>query len=70
MPFGLCNAAQTFQRLMDNVFQDLDFLFVYLDDVLVASRSRNEHKKHLQILFDRLEEHGLVIHDKNANLVY
>ena len=37
MPFGLKNAAQTFQRFIDSILQDLDFLFVYLDDILVAS---------------------------------
>ena len=37
MPFGLRNAAQTFQRLMDNIMQELDFIFVYLDDILIAS---------------------------------
>ena len=37
MPFGLKNAAQTFQRFMDSILQDLDFVFVYLDDILVAS---------------------------------
>merc|ERR1739844_461506 len=61
MPFGLKNAAQTFQRLMDSVLQDLDFLFVYLDDILVASRTPEEHKHHLTVLFDRLQAHGLVI---------
>ena len=39
MPFGLKNAAQTFQRLMDSIFQHLDFVFVFLDDILVASKS-------------------------------
>ena len=38
MPFGLKNAAQAFQRLMDRVLIDLPLLFVYLDDVLVASK--------------------------------
>ena len=61
MPFGLKNAAQTFQRLMDSILQDLDFLFVYLDDILVASKSPEEHKRHLVLLFDRLQDHGLVI---------
>ena len=61
MPFGLKNAAQTFQRLMDSVLQDLDFLFVYLDDILVASKAQEEHKQHLLALFDRLQAHGLVI---------
>ena len=36
MPFGLRNAAQTFQRFMHQVTRGLDFVFVYLDDVLVA----------------------------------
>ena len=38
MPFGLKNAAQTFQRLMDRIFKGLPFVLIYLDDVLVASR--------------------------------
>ena len=37
MPFGLKNSAQAFQRLMDGVLRGLDFVFVYLDDILVAS---------------------------------
>jgi hypothetical protein len=43
MPFGLTNAAQTFQRLMDSTFRDLTCTFVYLDDILVASPSDEEH---------------------------
>ena len=66
MPFGLKNAAKSFKRLMDLVLQDLDFLFVYLDDVLVASKDNQEHKKHLSILFDRLEEHSLVVKPKKC----
>ncbi len=61
MPFGLKNAAQAFQRLMDTVCQGLDFVFVYLDDILIFSRSEAEHKIHLRQLFERLQEHGLVI---------
>ena len=40
MPFVLRNAAQTFQRVMDNNFMELDFVFVYLDDLLIARRRR------------------------------
>jgi len=61
MPFGLKNAAQTFQRLMDRVCLGLDFVYVYLDDILVASRSTVEHMVHLRKLFAQLEAHGLVI---------
>ena len=38
MPFGMKNSAQAFQRLMIQVFRDLPFVFIYLDDILVASR--------------------------------
>lgn len=35
LPFGLRSAAQTFQRMMDNIFGDLTFCFIYLDDILI-----------------------------------
>ena len=61
MPFGLKNAAQAFQRMMDRVCHDLSFVFVYLDDILIASGDEEEHARHLNLLFDRLEQHGLVV---------
>jgi len=61
MPFGLKNAAQAFQRLMDTVCRGLDFVFVYLDDILIASSCPAEHKEHLKAIFDRLQQHGLVV---------
>lgn len=60
-PFGLRNAAQAFQRIMDQVGGDLDFIFIYLDDILIASSSEEEHYRHLETLFDRLESYGLVV---------
>ena len=61
MPFGLKNAAQAFQRLMDTVCHDLEFTFVYIDDILVASKDVETHKGHLRLLFQRLRQYGLVI---------
>lgn len=61
MPFGLRNSAQTFQRWMDEICRDLNFVFVYIDDILVASSSEEEHLKHLDILFRRLNDHGIII---------
>lgn len=60
MCFGLRNAAQTFQRLMDSILA-LPYVFVYLDDILVASTSEDEHRFHLEEVFKRLAEHGLTI---------
>ena len=51
MPFGLKNAGSTFQRLMDQIFGDLDFVFVYLDDILISSGTEEEHCRHLQEVF-------------------
>ncbi|XP_065067489.1 uncharacterized protein LOC135693039 [Rhopilema esculentum] len=62
MPFGLRNAAQTFQRFMHQVLRGLDFVFAYIDDLLIASNSEAEHLLHLDILFSRLSDHGIVIH--------
>ena len=60
MPFGLKNAAQAFQRLMDIVCQGLD-IFVYIDDILEASKNAKAHRRYLRLLFQRLREHGLLI---------
>ena len=46
-PFGLRNSGQTFQRFIDHVTRGLDFVFVYLDDLLVTSLDHKTHKKHL-----------------------
>ncbi|XP_061887077.1 uncharacterized protein LOC133638459 isoform X5 [Entelurus aequoreus] len=61
MSFGLKGAAQTFQRLMDSVLCGLNFVFVYLDDILVASPSAEQHQSHLTQVFTRLDEHGLIV---------
>ena len=61
MPFGLKNAAQTFQRLMDSVTSQLSGVFVYLDDVLIASPNRQQHQRDLRQLFSALARFGLVL---------
>jgi hypothetical protein len=58
MSFGLRNAAQPFQRFIDGVLRDLDFCYAYIDDVLVASTSEDEHGQHLRTLFQRFSECG------------
>jgi len=61
MTFGLRNAAQTFQRFIDEVLQGLEFCYAYIDDILIASISEEEHLRHLTILFERLRKYGVVI---------
>lgn len=62
MPFGLRNSAQTFQRFMDNsVLQGLEYIFAYIDDVIVASDDIISHKRHLEEVFRRFDEFGITI---------
>ena len=61
MAFGLCNAPSCFQRLMECVLRGLTWkiALIYLDDVLVYSRTFDAHLEHLRLAFDRFREAGL-----------
>lgn len=61
MPFGLTNAPATFQALMNTIFADErdKFLVVYLDDILVFSRTLEEHLEHLEIVLKKLQDNQL-----------
>ena len=61
MPFSLKNAAQTFQRFMDTLLHDLAFAYCYIDDILIASRSKEEHEEHVRIVLKRLNDAGLTL---------
>ena len=54
MTFGFTNAPATFQRAIDHAFAELNFVVVYLDDVIVASKTEGEHLQHLIAVFERL----------------
>ncbi|KAM1185477.1 hypothetical protein ACFX2G_015084 [Malus domestica] len=61
MPFGLTNAPTTFIRLMNEVLQQyLDrFVIVFIDDILVYSKSKADHIRHLNLVLKKLREHQL-----------
>ena len=61
MPFGLCNAPPTFQRLMLNCLGELNLTYclIYLDDVIIFSKTEEEHLEQMRVVFDRFREHGL-----------
>ena len=67
-PFGLKNAGQDFQRLMDEILGDIPHIFVYLDDILIASTTLEEHLEDLKKVFTILEENGLVVNRKKCVL--
>ena len=61
MPFGLCNAPPSFQRLMQNCLGELNLTYclIYLDDVIIFSQTEEEHLERMCVVFDHLCEHGL-----------
>lgn len=61
MCFGLRNAAQIFQRLINDILCGLDFIFVHIDDVLIASHSDDEHEKYIQTVFERFQKYGIAM---------
>ncbi|GFT73745.1 pro-Pol polyprotein [Trichonephila clavipes] len=68
MSFGLRNAPSTFQRFINEVLFGLEFVFPYLDDILVASETEEEHKTHLKLVFDLLQKHGLRVNISKSTL--
>ena len=67
-PFGLKNAGQDFQRLMDRILGDVPHTFVYLDDILIYSETKEQHMEDLKRVFKILEENGLVVNRKKCIL--
>ena len=69
MPFGLCNAPPTFQRLMLNCLGELNLTYclIYLDDVIIFSRTE-EHLERTHVVFDRLGEHGLKLKPSKCDM--
>ena len=61
MPFRLCNALPTFQRLMLNCLGKLNLTYclIYLDDVIIFSQTEEEHLEQMRVVFDQFCEHGL-----------
>ena len=68
MPFGLRNAAQTFQRFMDEILRGLEFCYVYVDDLLITSKDSTSHMDHLRQVFEHLNQFGIVINAQKSVL--
>jgi transposase InsO family protein len=58
-PFGFKNIPQDFQRIISKIFADYPFVFIYIDDIIVASDSFEDHVKHVKKVFEVLNEFNL-----------
>lgn len=67
MPFGLSNAPRTFQRSMNALFGKLSYVKVYLDDILVHSKTEEEHCEHLETVLNTFKNEGIAINFNKSN---
>ena len=72
MPYGLCNAPATFQRLMQNCLGELNLTYalIYLDDVIVFSWTEEDHLMGLRAVFERFREHGLKLKPSKCHFLW
>ena len=72
MPYRLCNAPAMFQCLMQNCLGELNLTYtlIYLDDVIVYSKTEEEHLVHLHAMLERFMEHGLKLKPSKCNFFH
>ena len=66
IPFELCIAPGTFQRCIDTIFKkELGKLVLpYLDDIIIYSKTLEEHEKHLEVIFKKVKAAGIILNKK------
>ena len=71
MPFGLCNASATFQRLMNQVLRKYlgKFILVYLNDIIIYFRTFEKYKEHVRLIFKVLQAVSLMMKSKKCKFV-
>ena len=67
MPFGLRNAAQTFQRHIDNILSNFPCALAYVDDILIGSKNQDTHQRDLEAIFQALNQYGLKLNLEKCN---
>ncbi|GJP57665.1 hypothetical protein CLOP_g15657 [Closterium sp. NIES-67] len=68
MLFGLRNASAVFQRVMDQVLKTVPAAACYIDDVVIFSRSEEEHAEHLKATLDAIAAAGLTCHPEKCKI--
>ncbi len=72
LPFGLCNAPSTFQRLMESVLRGLNWkiCLIYIDDIIIFSKSFEEHLAHIDLVFARLRAANIKLKASKCHFAY
>ena len=68
MPFGLTNAPSSFQRMIDKLFPSVPFVHGYIDDILISSKTVDEHVSHLQEVLQQLQQAGLTLRGHKCHI--
>ena len=70
MPFGICNAPVTFQRLMQGCLGELNLTYclIYLDEVIIYAKNEEEHLDRLRTIFERFRRDNLKLKPSKCNL--
>ena len=61
MPMGLTNSPASFQRFMSECFHDMNFVRIYIDDIIIFSRTAKEHLEHLEAVLERCAAKGITL---------
>jgi hypothetical protein len=69
MPFGLCNTPSTFTTFMNTIFREEidDFVIVYIDDILVYSKTAEEHARHLEVVLQKFKNNKLYAYGEKSD---
>lgn len=66
LPFGLCNAPDIFQSVMEQLLSGIDGVLIYLDDILIHARTKEEHDRIMKLVVNILENHGVKLNMKKC----
>ena len=67
MPFGLTNAPATFNKMMENLFRaHQSYTGVFFDNIIIYSKSLEEHKQHLEVIFKNFRENKIYVSKKKS----
>lgn len=69
LPFGVASAPAIFQKTMDRILQGIEGVECYIDDVLIATKTKNEHMKLLDTVLQRLQQHGVRIRKEKCKFL-